>query len=392
VINQVLAKVRNNITEQQITTATTFDMNGSNNDPSNWLISFSDATEVTSSGINNGLNTADRDVSRRVINATNTAAAGTLKPATSSRFSADHDLYLNSVNTYGDQGLLAKQTISGANVAERSSGMLRYANNRYPQRFTESEYGADPRQLTYDLRFGLPLTERGYDGLLSQRTYDAFGRVLTETAVDGTVTSYSYELCTANTCTSDVHGAGFASYKVTVTNPVAPTSVSYHDNFDREVLRITDAFTPGEASAVATTYTVEGYVASTTLPYFVGSSDIKSIVYSNHDALGRVGTATRPDGGSTSFVYRTSAEKYSETQTTETVVGGAASRNIVTISAKNSLGQVVRMVEASGDASDEITTEYDYDTHGNLDWVRVGGETGGSITTMRYDLVGNKLH
>ena len=205
------------------------------------------------------------------------------------------------------------------------------------------------------------------NGLPSMWYYDSFGRKTLEVRPDETRTAYSYDLC--NAC------VGYSVYSITAT-PLAsngytvngPISTIYFDSLDREVGRDTLGF-DGSTIRARKNYDPLGRVQQTTRPFFIGAT--KQWTVYTYDALGRVLTATAPDGSITQMAYH----GLSVTQTN----ANNEARTVV----KNARGDVIQVTDAQSN-----NFYYTRDALGNL----LGTKDAYSNTTSAtYDQRGRKV-
>src|SRR6267143_5075432 len=83
----------------------------------------------------------------------------------------------------------------------------------------------------FDPRFGGATKLTGPNALVTQWTYDGFGRKLSEARADGTTTTWTYTRCVDNPGGCPSYGA----YLVTETSTGAPTKTVYLDSPNRQI-------------------------------------------------------------------------------------------------------------------------------------------------------------
>jgi RHS repeat-associated protein len=241
---------------------------------------------------------------------------------------------------------------------------------------------------------GLPADSDDVNALKTRWTYDAFGRVLTETRPDSTVTTNIYALCTATTCPPG------AKLRIDTAATGQPTSYVFQDKLAREVRKSVVGF-DGRYIHVDTVYNNKGQVTSKTEPYFAATlnaatpaSAYKTAI--TYDILGRPLTTLRPDGSQQIVCYQGLIEK-SLTEAN----GTSGNLPQVKIVYHDAAGRQVRVdmrqaaslscsAALQNIANVNTATFYEYDAAGQL--IRSGyGTTFANPSTAAYDIRGNKL-
>jgi len=282
-------------------------------------------------------------------------------------------LRLQSDYTYDTFGNRASVTVSGADITTRS------ANTSYDARgqFAISASNAlnQSESFQYDVRFGLPTSRTGPNGLTTTFTYDNFGRKTLEVRPDGTRTTWAYAYCAgiAGGTTSCPTGA---TYLVRMrglapdgTTQIVPTTDNYHDQLDRVIASDTQGLN-GATIRVETKYDALGRVVQKSRPYFTSGGIPKWTTFT-YDVLGRVTSEIAPDSSGTTHAYH-------GLSTTDT---NALSQARTTV--KNSQGQVVSVTDAQNQ-----TSTFFYEPFGNL---IMATDPAGNITTAAYDVRGRKV-
>ncbi|OYQ43400.1 hypothetical protein CHU94_00135 [Rhodoferax sp. TH121] len=236
----------------------------------------------------------------------------------------------------------------------------------------------------YDARFGGLTSLTGPNGLNTTWVYDSFGRKTRENRADGTYTTWAYQLCSeaGSNCPAQVGNAVVASvsleqsYAVNATAS-APPKRQFYDILNRVVRVQSLGFDGGGAAATVyqdTEYTAQGQVAKQSDIYASTATPVwTSYAY---DAMGRLQSQSQPDSAAAGGIATTSYS-YNGPSTTITNAKGQTKTTV-----KNSLGQVVSVTDAQGNA-----ISYAYDGMGNLAQTNASG----SITTLQYNLRGNKI-
>lgn len=239
----------------------------------------------------------------------------------------------------------------------------------------------------YDTRFGTPTNHIGPNGLSPTKwTYDAFGRLATETQPDGTVRTYKYAYCngvfggTDTTCpgATDVSGCqNIGAYLITATTTTgdlkeqtAPTTRTYYDILSRVVAKDIQGFDGSSWSRTCSVYSWFGNLAYTTRPYFYATEYGKFTRY-DYDGVGRVTLITAQDGTKTSYAY--SGQK-------TTVVKDVGGANETTVTTQNDMG----LTGSVTDANTKIT-QYTYGAEGTLNAIT---DPYGNVSSATYDIRG----
>ncbi|MDE2385444.1 MAG: VCBS repeat-containing protein [Alphaproteobacteria bacterium] len=158
---------------------------------------------------------------------------------------------------------------------------------------------------TWDYVCGQPLTQTDLNGQVTSFQYDALCRETTRWLPGGAWTA-TYYVGFGST-------ASWAQYVDSVQYPAGGQSagnnhVDYLDGFGRSYAKRIDA-TASTHIFTATTYNARGQVASQTAPYF--DSDPQNVTSFTYDALDRPIKTTNPDGTSTTTSYYVPAGKLS---------------------------------------------------------------------------------
>jgi RHS repeat-associated protein len=282
-------------------------------------------------------------------------------------------LRLQTDYTYDAFGNKIGATVSGVDISTRTAGTTYDAQGRFALSATNALGQSESWQ--YDARFGLPTSHTGPNGITTTWAYDSFGRKIQELRADGTKTQYTYQFCsginggTASCVSGGAYLAKVTSLAVDGVTPNAPYIITYFDVLDREVARDTQGF-DGSIVRASKQYDSLGRVWKVSRPYFVSGGTPQWTTYS-YDTLGRVISASMPDGTTTQNAYHglTTSETNALSQT----------RTVT----KNSRGEVLSVTDALSQ-----TMTYRYDWSGNL--VRTT-DAAGNIVTATYDQRGRKI-
>jgi len=229
----------------------------------------------------------------------------------------------------------------------------------------------------YDPRLGAVTKLTGPNALVTQWTYDGFGRKSSETRADGTTTTWAYTRCVDNPAGCPTYGV----YLVTETSTGAPTKTVYFDSLNREIRSEVQGF-DGTLVRKDTQYDALGRVAQVSKPYYAAQT-IYWTAFS-YDVLGRITDAVEPT--TTAGTPKTHTD-YNGLVVTVTASNNGAGTNMpggavqTKTTTKNSQGQVAQVADTQNN-----TIAYSYDPFGNLTQTNAGGV----ITTLGYDLRGRK--
>jgi RHS repeat-associated protein len=317
--------------------------------------------------------------------------------ASTTRLPGDSALWSTFTRTFdgANQNMVSSQTLQGANVAARTTTfMTPYQDGRYQARETNALDQTVTRVT--DERFGQPETVTDANGRSTRYEYDALGRLVRQTGLDGTEVEIAYERCDLVGC-PDVDGAALA-VRVSLTTrngalPTAPERALYLDLLGREVLTEVAALRVADGMRRQhRVYDHRNRVKYVSRPYFSlqaapvcsgAGSDCTGYVYDERD---RVIREDRPDGGVTTTAIAGSAGSVTMTVSETVRTPGVTDASRVSRSVFNVLGQLTQTTDGQGTGA-ALTTAYGYDAHGNLATVSVGGV---NVASLEYDLAGNR--
>ncbi|MCL2597623.1 MAG: lamin tail domain-containing protein [Paludibacter sp.] len=219
-------------------------------------------------------------------------------------------------------------------------------------------------------------------GQKSYTNYDDFGRVLSETGIDGITTSYEYNvlgqlvkktLPTGEKIIYNTEWGVYCLYKTTVSSSVLNNiTTTYYDHLGREIYSETTGF-KGAILYTSTEYDpVTLKPAKVVQPYYADEPQTYT-EYTYDDYLQRVKEEKFFDGTNTLITSYT----YSDPEGKITVT---APSGVQTVSTKNLLGELTQRQDAGG------TINYTYNALGKP----VTIETNGASTTIKYDALGRQ--
>ncbi len=288
--------------------------------------------------------------------------------------------------SYDDFGNRTQSVITGPGLPDegRSSSLVSYdLRGRFPETITNALGHAETH--THDDALGVRVSRTDANGLLTTWTHDAFGRVLTETRPDGTVTT------TTARWANPAHAPdGAVTLVLTQASGAAPAAV-FQGHLGRAI--VTALVQPGGTTAAAritvtrADYDNCGRVIRSCLPtYFEDAVVLGAETF--HDILGRPVTVTRADDDCENGFTITTTAYTGRAVTTTDPLGRAETIE------HDTLGRVTRRINnataAPGStARGEVT--YAYDPLGRLTATHVHREDGSAVTTaITYDLLGRK--
>ncbi|GAB1268389.1 hypothetical protein NBRC116493_16420 [Aurantivibrio infirmus] len=377
--------------EKQSTTTTTY-----SNDIANWIIAFKAKIETD-------ISVPDLSESKGVKNeyfvfpGYNTFKVGQLIQSVND----GQGFYQKSTSTldYSAKGNLISTIVSGSDFNTRTTQHLNYVDDIYPGTVVKptGTGHALSNDFTYDLRFGeVSHSVDTNTGLSSSETYNDLGQLIQKIQPNGTVISTSYDFCSGSCGSIRSFDYVNPAFKITITttHPFenikgAPTDIKYFDALGRVIRTEKEGFNTGEWVAVDTLYNHLGLVEQRSLPYVVTpTATPEFVIYEYENDFHLLERSTYPDSGSVYTEYERLNDKYRVT-TTETVARVGASKTQVAVEEYNSLGLVIKKIDASG-TLDEVVSDFKYDQLDNLRWSRVNGDNT-TVVLMSYDGASNRV-
>jgi len=231
-------------------------------------------------------------------------------------------------------------------------------------RFEVENYDALENKVTkkVDPVYGTVTSVIDINSLTANIVYDSFGREVSGTAPDGTMSVQAYRWCTGD-ADAPTNALWYKYAEVSGKSGVK----AYYDKFGRLVRKAAVGF-DGRMIFSDTEYNALGQVSRQSDPYFKGEgSQWTGLVY---DALGRLKQKTLPDGA-------TILVAYSGLTTTTTNPLGQVDTKLV-----NQQGQ---LIASTNTASKSIT--YVYNSAGNMTEMH---DSKNNIVRMEYDILGNR--
>jgi len=320
------------------------------NDTSNWLLGRLTRATVTST-LPTGA-TATRTSAFAYQSGTGLLTQETIEPDNAS-------LKLITDYTLDGFGNRIATKLSGIDITTRTSSTTYDSQGRFAIASTNALGHQETRN--FEPGFGNLLSLKGPNGMTTVWNYDDFGRNTQEKRADGTVSSVAFAFC-SSTCPAN------AVYYKTSTASGAPTRTVYFDSLNRELRTETAGF-DGRLATVDKVYDGLGRLTNSSHPYYPGATIVWTQL--QYDLLGRVSRVTEADGGITDTSYDGLT-----TRVTNAI-------NHTTQQTKNGLGQVVKTVDARGNAM-----QFSFDPFGNP--VQTSDPNGNTVT-LSYDKRGRKI-
>ncbi len=282
--------------------------------------------------------------------------------------------------------------VSGATAATKEAFTKHWTYDAYGRVLTETDAADNVTSRTYDA-LGHLLTETKPDGGVTKYSYDSEGRVLTTTdpagnvstnvydgagnrtamiAPDGARTTWTYD--DLGQMISSIDPIGSAAGASDAVKAAHTTEYSYDSAGNPTITRIPDPSAPGSYIATVTTYDQDGEPVAVTDP----SSGVSTTDY---DALGRKVKTVDPTGVENTFAYDPAGRVITSFE-----------NGVSKTFAYDLAGQMTAMAVGSNSA-----TTYTYDAAGRKasETAPLGNVAGANATSYRtlvsYDRVGNVI-
>ncbi len=280
--------------------------------------------------------------------------------------------------TYNPFALVATTTDANLNATSYLYDTL----NLYPISITNSLH--QTTQYEYDYAFGKPTKITDSNNQIYAKTYDAFGRLLSEKQPDGnaTVSAGSSAPSLPKTSYQYTDTPNNVSVKQTdfIDASLSRESDIYFDGFGREAQTRKQSEKPSVFESVDTLYDSQGQVAKQSVSYFSDGSGRTSAtgdstLYTSfvYDALGR-NTQKTDALGTTNMEYNLGQTKITDSLGKSKVYY------------KDVFGRLIRVDELN--ASETYSTLYEYDALGNLLKIT---DALGNVRNFTYDALGRRI-
>ena len=195
-------------------------------------------------------------------------------------------------------GTLLTDTVTGVGMTARTTTYVWDSESTFPTSITDPS-GATSL-LAFNYSYGVPASLTDPNGEKTTWSYDAFAREYRESRADGTVTSWSYALCTD--CGSLVRMT-IVQNQIDSAGGNIDSLTYYNDMLDRLLFQTGTEINGTTTWAARKTYDSLGRVVAESMPY-AGSSSPGSVTYA-YDIMNRVTEISRPISASNSTAQST---------------------------------------------------------------------------------------
>ena len=299
--------------------------------------------------------------------------------------------------TYDIFGHINTTTITAPDIETRIASTKYDSIGQFSISIT-NEMGHEVK-TTYDPVFGVPLTETDINGLVTTYQYNNWGE-LTDVYSPGNNSTHTDKLWCQINCTIEAINPNVEAQvaKFSITSSVAgglsqvkyaPDVTTYFDKLGREIRKQTMNHL-GETVLVDTAYDDLGRVVAQTQPYYPGGSKHETV--NVYDTLNRIKSSTIPGEGSTVVDYFDTDFRVKTTRTAWNPLT-LINETQVTVEKKNIIGQVLYNTDNDGNV-----LHYEYDAQGNkvrtlmpsVDANGVVLDLKGTVVSINYDIFGRK--
>ena len=267
---------------------------------------------------------------------------------------------------YDSFGNINTDTITGVGMTAREAQLNWGTTGQFPASVTDPS-GAQT-QYAYNFSFGLPASQTDPNStstnpIVTDWTYDAFGRPATETQSDGTSMSWSYNAC-GSSCVNANNETTVVMTLLNKSGGTIRTMNTYLDKLDRTLVTSATMLS-GSFDRNEVQYDSLGRVAKRAFPCQMGCTpSYKTYAY---DALNRLVEAERPINAASGVA--------SCNPTTVPPATGCQGFSV------NYQGQTIVRTDALGNATTLI-----HDVNG---WLREAKDATGYAVTLAYDAAGS---
>lgn len=277
---------------------------------------------------------------------------------------AGQPLAVTATYSYNSFGNVTQTVVSATGVSNRISNVTYDTKGRYPT-IKESWDGTvvQREMLTYDGKWGKPLTQISTECLTTAYTYDPYGRLKQTTFPEGYTSTNSlnwyvlWNPLQPYYILSDYSGG-------------KPDSKIWMDIFNRGVKTETSGFN-NQWLTELTTYNSRGLQATKTNSYYPTETPV--VTTSSYDVYGRLQQASNPLGAINYTYTKLTGGKLQVT--TQNSAGQSSSK------VSDATGKVIKATDYGGDL------EYTYDSRGNQVQVKHGTTI---LITSIYDQYGRQ--
>ncbi len=281
---------------------------------------------------------------------------------------------------YDAFGHVTSETVTAQNIESRVTSTGYGTQGVFPVTITQAATAtfSHTASKTYDYALGVPKTATDPNGLVTNLSYDGFGRLILESRPDGTKTDFTYGACSL---ANGYCGDSRLRYQVTTRELDSSTpgvvlraSTQRFDAMGRALYEEAQTGS-GAFSIVASNYDSLGRIKQRSQPYFPGMAAYFTTF--TYDLLDRPTLEARAVSDSNSAT-RTVKYGYRRLEHTQEDANGKLTQKKF-----NAIGQVVQVTDAALGV-----TAYEYDQFGNL---RKTTDPAGNQIVSTFDIRGRRL-
>ncbi|MGL6162242.1 RHS repeat-associated core domain-containing protein [Microbulbifer sp.] len=277
---------------------------------------------------------------------------------------------------YNSHGLPSKVTTTAeGETASRTVETTAFSSDGYFPKTVKNALGHTATTIT-NPRFGKPDSVTDANGLTTDYEYDAFGRVITETAPSALGFKMAPDTHMALQWCNPCNSAPNAVYKTIRQQAGTPDKITYHDSLGRVTQVEVQTFDGTDWIVTKTEYNTLGQVTFESVPHYASSPNSYGTRYPDYDTLGRALHKTVDQTNGQQLAIRYTHEQGSGFTTDIQVNGRSMSRTY------NGLQQLIQTVDALNG-----TTEYAYDGAGNPIVLQ---DAATNRITAKYNALGQK--
>ncbi|MBI4945231.1 MAG: hypothetical protein HY840_02385 [Bacteroidetes bacterium] len=268
--------------------------------------------------------------------------------------------------TYDPYGNVLSTTARGSAITTPRTTYYDYSNQPYARFVYAQNSGSQTVGVTsilkvYDDAYGNVTSEADINGLVTNHTYDGFGRLKI------TTTPTNQQIFVARSWDNTVTNGAF---KTQTSTPGTASSTEYFDKLGRSLRAQTIGFDGTDVKADKT-YNVLGQVTSQSEP-FSGSAATLFTNYTYGDLFNRLSKVTLPSGSYTDYTYTGNSN-------TAVITQGAITKTVT-----KTLDESGALISSQDDGG---TITYTYHSSGKPKTITVPGST---PTSMEYDVFGRQ--
>jgi RHS repeat-associated protein len=222
-------------------------------------------------------------------------------------------------NAQPDFGNVTKLTVQGINMTARVTSMTWTSGGQFPLTVTNALN--QNTTFGYDFARGLQTSITDANGLVASTDYDAFGRQIKSTRVDGTASQIRRADCTTTIgCSGNIRGVVYFD-ELAIGGATIKTDYSVIDKYARPIQTWTKTLNTGANelySMVNVAYDSLGHVASRSAPCLTAYCSPQYLTNYSYDIVGRPTLISRPVSAGSPITHNTTiAYKGATTEVTD---------------------------------------------------------------------------